>query len=289
MKSNLYVPLCSNTAYIILLNEILNEQPQGTVKKTDEEGYAHIVVETDLRSKLIDRLTENNFAVFCNDPRDDKALCDRLKNDAEYAAKWADSILRGAIDFFFILDSVMTDRNNERPCMHSEDIHRICSKIVDDAVEAIETIKPNVSPKGCMADKLKEHALYKWPLSLYEFETVATALFLTEAPESLYIAFANELLPVTVSPRPVPVLSIEKLLQRLSNDEPVFSLDTRTVYSEIVNEEIETTLTEAGEKALDKLHDLIRTAFTETGLTDNENTTLRDAIDSELDNLAWGF
>lgn len=289
MTSHIYIPLNSNTTYIILLNEILQNQSENIIQKTDENGYAHIEVKTENRTKLIDELLENNFVVFAKNPIEDKKITDRLSNDPVYAAKWSDSIMREAANLFFLVNSVFTDNENKRSCIHTDDAREICRNIVDSAVNSLKLYVPALSPKGQMAKALNKHKTYKWPLTHHELETVLSALYLTKTDEKICKTVMSELTPITTEPMPVPMLDIENILLRLSENTNIFSEEPRTVYSEIVNEEIETNLTETGEKALDKLHDLIRTAFAESSLTDNKNTEIRDNIDSELDEMAWGL
>lgn len=292
-KKTIYVPISSGIAYNSLLNEILSEMPDGSVEREDVGGYVQIYVDEkpSVQFKLIDSLLENNFPVYGTDPHEEREFITRLERNKRIADKWSTVIMKDADKLMTDILSVMSDENKQRPIVHTDDIYDICRSIVDKTIDVIYLRLHGIEPRGCIAESLANHTICDWEFDNTEGALLLNILETAGASEEIINELLSTLLPVDQTEINTDRLDIHELLYCFTDDEDdkMFSDKPRTVYSEIVNEEISTHLTEKGENALSNMHSFVRKAFTNAGLTDNKHTEIRDDIDAELDRLAWEF
>lgn len=289
----IYVPISSGIAYNSLLNEILSEMPDGSVEREDVGGYVQIYVddEPSVRFKLIDCLLENNFPVYGTDPHEEKEFINCLERDERTADKWSTVIMKDADRLITDILSVMSNENRQRPSVHTDDIYDMCCSIVDKTIDVIYLRLHGIEPRGCIAESLANHTICDWEFDNTESALLLNVLATAGASKETITELLATLLPVDQTEIDTDRLNVDELLRCFSDDESdeMFSNEPRTVYSEIVNEEISTYLTEKGENALSNMHTFVRKAFTNAGMTDNKNTEIRDSIDASLDELIWNY
>ena len=289
-KITFYVPISSGVPYNSLLNEVLSTMPEGCVEREDVGGYVQIYVTDKEARALKNTLIENNFVVYINDPHDDKNFSQILETNAKTAAKWSDVIHEKTEKLIIDMLNLMPDDTKKHPLRHTDDIKDITEKAVNNIIDMIQQRFYGIRLNGEIKKAIETHQRFEWAFTEHEISLLCGILKYSGTDNDIINELINRLAKPDTDIIYAQIINIRGCLETFkdkNSNEPVFSDETRTVYSEIVNDEIDTRLTATGEKALSNLHDFIRRAFYAADMTDNKNTEIRDEIDAELDALAW--